>query len=139
MIGHGRILLKLCIQTSDGSILAHRLLFSDLYSIAKETEKEWTIAICSRMDEFTDHAELKKVMKKKYALWFYSLKFHVNVWQNQYSTVKQNKVKIKIFLKISKLGDGDGSQWVWISGRWCLGGGMREAVYIDLCGFTWMC
>ena len=64
MIGHGCILLKLCIQTSDGPILAHRLLFADLYSIAKETEKEWTTAICSRMDEFTDNAELKKVMKK---------------------------------------------------------------------------
>ena len=27
---------------------------------------------------------------------------HVNVWQNQYSIVKQNKVKIKIFLKRNK-------------------------------------
>ena len=28
---------------------------------------------------------------------------HVNVWQNQYSIVKQNKVKIKIKKKISEL------------------------------------
>ena len=27
---------------------------------------------------------------------------HVNVWQNQYSIVKQNKVKIKIFFKKGK-------------------------------------
>ena len=40
MKGHGRILLKLYIQTSEGPILAHWLLFADLYSIAKETEKE---------------------------------------------------------------------------------------------------
>ena len=26
-------------------------------------------------------------------------RIHVNVWQNQYSIVKQNKVKIKIFFK----------------------------------------
>ena len=29
---------------------------------------------------------------------------HVNVWQNQYSIVKQNKVKIKIFKKKNHLG-----------------------------------
>ena len=30
-------------------------------------------------------------------------RIHVNVWQNQYSIVKQNKVKIKIKKKISEL------------------------------------
>ena len=28
---------------------------------------------------------------------------HVNVWQNQYSIVKQNKVKIKTLKKIKKI------------------------------------
>ena len=37
---------------------------------------------------------------------------HVNVWQNQYSIVKQNKVKIKIKKKISQKTKAQDPRWL---------------------------